>query len=125
MEKVLGFDQNTSVYITDHPDDDPKDQLLCGQIGRILTEHYPGWGWYVEIPPKQNMIIIRNLTCDPRGKMGMSIHKDKLNTGLLRKEICKAAGEFLEHYEYQKNHAGRFRPRDVDPVVAIFAKPQE
>lgn len=124
MDEVLAFDQNTSVYINDSPDDDPKDQLLCGQIGRILTEHYPGWGWYVDIPPRQNMVIIRNLTCNPRGTYGMCIHKNKLNTGKLRAEICKAAGAFLERYEARRGHYGRFTPSDVDPVRAIFQKPQ-
>ena len=124
MDSVLAFDQDTAVYINDDPNDDPKDKLLCGEIGRILTEHYPGWGWYVEIPARQNMVIIRNLTCDPRGTYGLCIHKTKLNMGLLRAEICKAAGAFLERYEAQRRHCGRFRPDDVDSVRAIFVKPE-
>lgn len=115
---------DVTVMVYDHPEDRHQDRLLCAEIGRILVDHYPGWGWYVDIPPKQNVVIIRNLTCDPRGRMGFVKHKDKINMGALRREVCLAAGAFLEHYEYLKGHAGRFRPDDLNGREMLFEKPQ-
>lgn len=125
MDSVRAFDTNTNVYIMDDPRDKDSDRVLVGQVGRLLSEHYPGWGWYVDCPPEQDALIIRNLTCDFRGKYGFMIRKSKINTGSLRHEVLLAAGAFLERYEHIRRHCGRFRPDDITIHDSIFGKPQE
>ncbi len=101
--------------------DDPKDVKLCGEIGRKLWEHYPDWDWGVEIPPdNQNVVIVRNVTCDPRGNMGMVCHKDKLDPAL--QSVVRAGGEFLERYNMRR---GRFREEEIDGRQMIFEKPEQ
>ncbi len=109
---------NATVHIEDDPSDDPKDVVLCGEIGRVLWDAYPGYAWRVEIPPHQNIIIIRNLDCDPKGRMGMVIYKDQLDVG--RNSVVRAAGEFLERYRMRR---GRLDGDDLASRQMIFEKP--
>lgn len=97
---------DAEVVVYDHPEDKPADRLLCGQVGRILSETYPGWHWYVDIPPNQNILIVRNLTCDPRGTMGMVVHKNKMDANV-RADTIRAGGEFLERYRMRRGRIDR------------------
>jgi hypothetical protein len=103
-----------------HPDDNPIDDALCAQIGRKLTEHYPGWDWYVEIPPKQNVIFIRNMTCDPAGRCGAYLqYKDRIDVNL--KSCVMAGGEILERYNMRR---GRFTEDQTEGKIMHLEKPQ-
>ena len=108
---------NAIVSTEAEPGDRPEDVTLCGQIGHLLVSHYPDWDWRVEIPPDQNIVIIRNLTCDPRGKMGMVIHKDKLGRTL--KSVVMAGGEFLERFRMKR---GRWTYERTEGQIMHLAK---
>ena len=99
--------------------DRPEDVTLCGQIGHLLVSHYPDWDWRVEIPPDQNIIIIRNLTCDPYGKMGMVRYKSDLDPTL--KCVVMAAGELLERYRMRR---GPWTPDQTEGRIMCLAKPE-
>ena len=116
--------QTVPLMIDDDARDLPGDRLICGFIGHAVAAAYPGWEWRIEIAPPHNnrLIIVRCLTVDFRGKWGFAVHRDKVAD--VKLACVKGAGAFLERYEHQKGHAGRFRPVDVDPVAGIFVKPQ-
>ncbi len=78
----------------------PLDRRLAKDIQRTLFAHFPGYMWGIEIPPANDVVIIRNLDCDPTGSWGMMKRKSKLSPSMW--EIVMAGGEFLER-------AGLFR----------------
>lgn len=118
-EKIIAnAGPDADVIVHDDARDDPKDRVLAGQIGRLLWEHYPGWAWYVEIPPNQNVVIIRNLDCDPRGRMGMVRYKNGLSASM--HEVVLAAGEFLERYRMRR---GRIDEAELMNRQMLFEKP--
>ena len=100
-------------------DDDPADLVLCAQIGRLLTEHYPGWKWHVDIPPKQNVVYIRNPDLDPAGRHGAEVrHKDRLDRNL---RVCvMAAGALLERYGMRRGAMGD----QIDGKIMALEKPE-
>jgi len=114
-----------SVSIEDSPRDRPQDRVLAAKIGRILSEVYEGWSWRVDIPPEQDAVIIRNLTCDPYGKMGFFNRKSEIDGPDLEIQVIRAGGDFLERYEHLKLHSGKFRPDDLENRQMIFEKPEE
>lgn len=77
----------------------PVDLELGRRVLEVLNEHYPGWVWLVDVPPKQNIVVVRNYDCDPRGKYGIVFHKDRLNGSDMRLKVMMAGGEFLERYK--------------------------
>lgn len=109
------------------PEDSDVDKLLCGEIGAILRQHYGGWTWRIEVPPKQDIVIIRNqdlLSASGNKPWCMSIHKSKLTGGNVRISVLRAAGEMLERYESMRGHCGRFRPEDVAERRQLIARPE-
>lgn len=107
------------VTVLSHPDDSVNDQLLCTRVGQKLWDHYPGWSWHVDIPPNQNVVIVRNLTISHTKPYGFVIYKDRITAGMA--EIVKAGGEFLERWNIRRAamEAARIEGRRF-----IFEKPQ-
>lgn len=108
------------VTVQDDPRSPEADRRLCSDIGAKLWEKYPGWEWWVDIPPNQGVVVIKNLTINPRGQYGMVIHLTKLSSRL--DDVVRMAGELLERYK--KPRRG-FRVGDVDEFQQIFAKPEK
>ncbi len=96
----------------------PRDWSLARDVRHILETHYPGWIWGVEIPEGQNVVIVRNLDCDPHGKYGMVLHRDKLDPTL--QKVVAAAGEFLERYRMRR---GAYREEETDGRILVLEKP--
>ena len=96
----------------------PCDWSLARDVRHVLETHYPGWVWGVEIPEGQNVVIVRNLDCDPHGKYGMVLHRDKLDPTL--RKVVDAAGEFLERYRMRR---GAYRPEEIDGRILILERP--
>lgn len=94
------------------------DDPLIAEVNNLLTTHYPGWCWYVQAPEGGNVVIVRNLDCDPHGKMGMVIHKDKYTSG----GAIRAGGEFLERYRMRR---GEYREEEVEGRTMLLEKPDE
>jgi len=100
--------------------DKPADVLLCGEIGAKLTKLYPGWAWKVEIPPDNDVVIVRNLDLDGRGKFGFVMPKSGLGPAL--HHVMLAGGELLERW---KRRACGTDGSDIpDFIDALTVKPQ-
>ncbi|MDH5451738.1 MAG: hypothetical protein OEX14_00145 [Paracoccaceae bacterium] len=99
----------------------PLDQELGRRVLEKLHRHYPGWSWVVDVPPNQNLAVVRNFDCDPRGTMGFIIYKTALYTDPTMHKVMLAGGEFLERYKVLR--AG-FRPDALEGRTMIFEKPQ-
>ena len=109
------------VWTTLEKGDHPMDVRLVGNVNRILHQHYPGWGWYVECPPNQNVVIVRNLDLDLYGKWGFMMLKDRLiGEGDRDKAIMRAGGELLERWK--KDRAG-VSPDDINNPIDTIKKP--
>ena len=111
---------NAEVETRWDPDDHPADRTLCAQIGRILTEHYPGWSWHVDIPPRQNVILIRSIILDPSGQKGCEVRfKNGLDVNL---HVCvMAGGALLERYGMRR---GPFTEDQIEGKIMQLVKPQ-
>lgn len=116
MDPILVFDD----YRKGH--DDALDHALITEIGQILATNFPAWQWYVEAPPGQNVVIIRNLDFLAVGTNQpycMAQHKNALSGGNIRKEIIRAGGEMIERYQRHRRHFGRFGPEDLAGQILI------
>ena len=98
----------------------PLEQNLGRDALESLHKHYPGWTWVLEI--RGGMLIVRNLDCDPRGKMGFGKHISMLDGGNINKQMMRAGGEFLERYKQKV--AGR-REGDALYEDMVFRKPED
>lgn len=97
----------------------PMELSLGRQALEALHKYYPGWTWVCEI--RGGMLIVRNLDCDPRGKMGFGKHITMLSGSNLPQQIMLAGGEFLERYKQKV--AGR-REGDALYEDMVFLKPE-
>lgn len=96
--------------------------VLCSEVGKILAATYGEWTWYVEIPPDQGVLIVRNLDLTQHGTNKpwcMSIPLSKIALATLKVDVVRAAGELLERYERHRGHAGRFRPVDLAGKICL------
>ncbi len=96
-----------------------RDWPLARAVRHVLESHYPEWAWGVEIPQGQNVVIVRNLDCDPKGKYGMVLHRDKLDPAL--RQVVLAGGEFLERFRMRR--AG-YRPEETNGRVLVLERPE-
>ncbi len=83
MSSIVGFD-------TEHDRDEP----MARDIVNTLSTTYPGHGWFVLI--RGGVVQIKNL--DWSEGYGMVIHYSQLKSdaNVSKREVVKAAGEFLE-----------------------------
>ena len=81
----------------------PPHQYLPPRVKAVLDKHYPGWRWVIEIPYRQVVVIISNLSVDDTLKGCMSQNITKLDPDL--KTIVMAAGEFLERADQRRGSA--------------------
>lgn len=110
----LGDTEPDEVLIPTFTVPDATDVLLAKDIGDALYKHYPNWGWTVEIPAghQQGIVIIRNISLDPRGVMGYVIHRSKIEGANAAKVAVRVGGEILEAH-----NARRGPWRDGDDVL--------
>ncbi len=102
------------------PDLTPLDRELGLKVLNKLHTAYPGWSWIVDVPPGQNVVIVRNATCDPRGRMGFVIYKDRLYGDPQLLKVMRAGGEFLERYRMRR---AAYRPEFVEGRNMHLEKP--
>lgn len=96
------------------------DVLLGRQVLEKLHKHYPRWTWVIDIPPNQNVVLIRNLDCDPYGKMAYLLHKDKLAADPTLFKVMIAGGELLERYRMQREG---YNPLQMEGRIMHFERP--
>ncbi len=119
MSLINTFDD--SAENTDH------ERLLCAKVGKALSNSYSEWHWQIEVPPNQNLIIIRNLdllSLDNK-PFCMAAHRDKVDNGDLEITVVLMAGEMLERYEHIRSHFGKFTPRDVEERQQLIVAPED
>jgi hypothetical protein len=121
MSRSLSL-SNEPMMVENDPRDTQADRDMAGRVGSALSFAYPGWCWKVEIPPNQQVIIVRCLTVNLRGNYGYSIHRHKVSDEI--RACLIGAGALLERYEHQKKHPGKFRPDDVSEMAGMLVKPQ-
>lgn len=102
------------------PDVTPLDKLLGRQVLEALHRHYPGWVWVVDIPPGQNVVLIRNHDCDPRGRMAYLLYKSGLYADPTLMKVMRAGGELLERYRMLRRG---FHPVQVEGRIMHLEKP--
>lgn len=85
-------------------DDDvsPLDAQLAKEVLTVLHTFYPGHAWIADVPPGQNILKIKNLDCDPRGRYGFVFHKTNLQMSNLTRTVMRAGGEFLERWKVER-----------------------
>lgn len=98
------------------------DVKLAAEIGKYLVEQFPFWTWYVDIPPNQNWVTIKNLSVDGKCKWGWGITKTEFygSPDVWKKKILLAAGEVLERFGVNPTR----RPDPVDPLRPFLVKPE-
>ena len=115
--------QDTSDFV--EPATDPSiaftDISLAARAKNVLTKHYPGWCWYVSVPPGQGVIIVRNLDLNPRGQYGFSLHKDRVSRDFEMK-VMFAGGELLERWRAKR---AAFNPQILEGRIMALEKPDK
>lgn len=101
-------------------DVDPRDLPLARQALESLFALYPGYAWVAEIPPNQNILKIKNLSLDVRGKYGIVLHKTELSGANIPKTMRVAGGELLERFRAVR---GPMQPDDIAGRTGIHEKP--
>jgi len=100
--------------------DDGRDDSLIVNVQAALERHYPGWAWYVEAPPSQNVLVIKNFDLGTRGKpWGFVLHKTQIDPAM--ECIMRAGGELLERYRQRRGPATTSAL--LDQRTVLFAKP--
>lgn len=95
------------------------DERLCTAVGAVLWKHYPDWNWHVDVPPRQNIVIVRNTNLSQTKPWGFVLHKSRLSSDL--REIVWAGGEILERYNV---HRGRMRVDELAGRRLVFETPE-
>lgn len=101
----------------------PLDRELGVRVLEVLHRHYPGWGWTVDVPSGQNVVVVRNLDCDPRGTYGILLKKDRLSGGDMSTKVMLAGGEFLERYRMIRQAYKAAEELGISERKMIFERP--
>lgn len=102
----------------------PSDEAMGRRVLEVLHSHYPQWSWIVDVPPNQNLVIVRNLDVDPRGKYGFAIHKGRMIAGDAASMVMLAGGEFLERWRVRRTtYDDNFERGLVGGAEQIFKAP--
>lgn len=85
----------------------------------VLEQHYPGWGWMVEVDAEQGIVKVHSMRIP--GKWGFLLKMSKLDYE--GKALMRAGGELLERYnllrarhkpgatlDVPRDHTGRMVP---------------
>lgn len=112
-------DHDIIANVIPHPESSRGDLDLSTVILAKLWKHYPGWAWWVDIPPNQGVVVIKNLTINPQGKYGMCLHLKDIETRM--NDVVRLAGELLERYRKRR---GAMKDEDVPGIEQHFAKPE-
>jgi hypothetical protein len=80
----------------------PAEVRLCGEIYRILSAHYPGHPWSIEVHAEQGFAFI---TIPPLlgSNWGYVLHLDKLHADAFRASVIEAGGNLLERFEIPRS----------------------
>ncbi len=103
MTGIVGYD-------TEHD----SDEALAGRILRTLCDHYPGHGWFVLI--RGGVIQVKDMDIHPN--WGMALHYTKVNhdAAVMKREVIRAAGEFLERANLARGRKTEDRALAVEGI---------
>lgn len=82
-DTVVGYD-------TEHD----RDEAMASEILRYVVDAYPGHGWFVLI--RGGIVQVKDMDIHPQ--WGMALHYSQLKSDAAdrKKQVIRAAGEFLE-----------------------------
>lgn len=103
MTQVVGFD-------TEHV----SDEHMAAQMVHELCQAYPGHGWYVVI--KGGIVHVKDL--DLSDKWGMALHYSQVKGDAKerKRDVLRAAGEFLERANLKRGAATGQTVQHIDGV---------
>lgn len=95
---------------------------LCKAIGRVLSAHYPGHPWAVEVMADQG---IAKITIPPLLGMnwGYILHLDKLDTDAGMKSVIEAGGHILERFNIPRSTidlAAYLSAEEKNPLAGLY-----
>lgn len=67
---------------------------MCKEIAETLSTAYPGYGWHVRIDG--GLLIIKSMKISTTASMVRHFHEIAHDAGSRKREVVRAAGEFLE-----------------------------
>jgi hypothetical protein len=103
MSIVVGYD-------TEHD----ADEALASHIVKTLCDTYPGHGWFVMI--RGGIVHIKNLHWND--KWGMCLHYSQVKGDAAdrKKQVIRAAGEFLERAAVKRGAKDETQVRHIEGV---------
>ena len=73
------------------------DVTLNNEVLRVLHRHYPDYGWFVDVPKDQGVVIVKNLDLIGNKPWGFVLKRAMMDADL--KCVMRAGGELLERYK--------------------------
>lgn len=103
MSLVVGYD-------TEHD----SDEALAGRLLRTLCDAYSGHAWFITI--RGGIIQVKDLDIHPN--WGMSLHYTQVNhdAAVMKREVIRAAGEFLERANLARGRKTEEKVKHVDGI---------
>lgn len=106
----------SDLLLTDSPQIQANEMLLCKGVAETLHKHYPGYLWGVAI--NQGIVDIRCLNLS--GTWGYTLHLPKsYSASDWDRQVLRAGGEILERYRQRR---GQHNPQDVLAAKRDFAQ---
>lgn len=92
MSQLLAYENRAKA------EDSANDLVHAKEFADVLTHHYPGWLWGVNVNGETGMCDIRNFNLS--GSHGFRLKlPDMYTISSFKKEIIRAGGEMLERYK--------------------------
>ncbi len=91
-----------------------RDDSMADEVLSILLTAYPGYDWFVTI--RSGVMHIKILTLSDRWGMALHYNDIKHNAGARKKDIIRAAGEFLERANLHRGKARRDALKRIEGV---------
>jgi len=117
MEAVCGWQAGEDF---DDPNSGSASERMIAQHSvEALSQHYPGYSWFVEV--RGGLLMIRNADIDYRGRYCMvrKLAQVQHDYGRLVREVVHAAGEYLERANMRRG-----AKRDGDSARVLEGAPQ-
>ena len=97
-------------YNTEFDSDEP----MAAQMVHDLCKAYPGHGWFVEI--KGGIVHVKDMDINPNWGMCLHYSQIKSDANDRRRQVIRAAGEFLERANLRRGASDGERVTSVEGI---------